>query len=57
MLSFLDQKQFTGHRIKNVWVYNFETELEKISNLIVLRGFYQIGVEPVLTFLNVLIFM
>jgi hypothetical protein len=34
MLSFLDQKQFTGHRIKNVWVYNFETELEKISNLI-----------------------
>lgn len=34
MVSQLDQKQNTGHRIKNVWVYNFEEELDKISHLI-----------------------
>lgn len=34
ILDQLDQKQYTGSRIKNVWVYNFEQELDKISRLL-----------------------
>lgn len=34
LIGQLDQKQYTGNRIKNVWVYNFEEELDKISHLI-----------------------
>ncbi len=34
MLQQLDQKQYTGSKIKNVWVYNLEEELAKISALL-----------------------
>lgn len=34
ILTFLDVKQNTGTRIKNVWVYNMDSELEKISALL-----------------------
>jgi hypothetical protein len=34
VLQHLDEKQYAGSRIKNVWVYNFEQELDKISRLI-----------------------
>jgi len=33
-LAELDQKQNQGSRIKNVWIYNLDTELDKISQLL-----------------------
>lgn len=34
ILDQLDQKQHTGSRIQNCWVYNFEQELDKIAGLL-----------------------
>jgi hypothetical protein len=34
VLGHLEEKMYAGSRIKNVWVYNFESELEKISLLL-----------------------
>ena len=34
VLGHLEEKMYAGSRIKNVWVYNFESELEKISHLL-----------------------
>lgn len=45
LLQFLDQKQSPGSRIKNVWVYNMDTELQKISALLEQYPFVAVDTE------------